>query len=837
MRTLPRSRTRQITLPRVDPGSRLFRTPLAATISAILATGALPLAAQAASPAADLPEIIVTATRRAEDIQDIPLNIAAIGGEQLTEQGIADLATLGRSVPGLYVVDQGKRTSNRIVVRGLNATSVSGPEGIGNTGGQIVSTYVGEIPLYLDLRLEDMDRVEVLMGPQGTLYGAGTLGGAIRYIPRRPEFDTTSVTLRGSGYSLSEADDIGARGGITANLPLGDLFSVRASLDYVDDPGFIDAPFLVREAGVSDPEPNFASPAAVAANLRSQEDVDYEKTVAGRIAVRARPEPGIDVNFTHYFQDMEVGSRTASSRDSIFATGAYESNTRYLEPNDRQNRLTALEITADLGFAQLTSATGYAKYTELGGRDQTDLLITLEYSYEAFPTFSAFTREEEEETTLTQEIRLVSNNTGPLSWIGGFFYNDFDGFGESREFTPEYDAYLGVSRPDSLEYISQTYEDLVEKALFGEIGYQLTDQWQVTVGARYYDYTYETQTGTDLPLLYVLCGKPCSSSVPVQDRYFYGPDDIFIDLEPASQSDSGTLFKFNTAYQFADDLMGYLTVSEGYRIGASNGLAACDPNQGQNQNVCGQPDELQYVSDSTINYEIGMRTQWFDRRLTLNGSVYFIDWQDPQLTSATAVGAQPITKNGKGAETQGFELSFNAQLTPSLSIRGSYAYTQAELTEDATALLRTFVPPGFRSTQIDVDALAGDRLPGSPEQQGTFALSYDIPVGTAWELGLDYGLTTQGDVYTRTGLRAGGEVLPGFTVHSAAATLRADAWSLSLYAQNLFDKYAYTGVRATPAYNQATVDENGDTVRVRTYYHDLLRPREVGLRFTYDFEL
>ena len=133
-------------------------------------------------------EIIVTATRRSESVQDIPINIAAVGGEQIEKQGFGDLSELSAFVPGLNISDQGGRDGNRIVVRGLNAEAVeNSPDALDNGGGT-VATYIGEIPLFVDLRLNDLQRVEVLLGPQGTLYGAGTLGGAIRYIPNKPDF-------------------------------------------------------------------------------------------------------------------------------------------------------------------------------------------------------------------------------------------------------------------------------------------------------------------------------------------------------------------------------------------------------------------------------------------------------------------------------------------------------------------------------------------------------------------------------------------------------------------------------------------------------------------------
>lgn len=798
------------------------RSPLlAAAVSAALACG--PSIAQAQGPE----EVIVTATRRAEGVQSVPLNITAVSGDALQEQGITDLAEIGRTVPGLFVLDQGARASNQIIVRGLNADPIASTEALGNTGGGTVATYVGDIPLYVDLKLEDMERVEVLLGPQGTLYGAGTLGGAIRYIPRRPQFDETSVQLRGDGYMLAESDGFGTDVGLVGNFPLSDTLALRASVGYRNDPGFVDYNYLVREPGVSDPEPDFSDPAAVAANLRRKEDADDEQTMSGRVGLRWQPIAEFDMNLTYFFQDQEVGGRTISSR-SAFGTGKYESGLRFEEPNDRRNELLALEATADLGFAELTSATGYSEYDEKGGRDQTDLLITLEFSYEAFPSFAAFTRETQQDETFNQELRLVSKHEGPLSWIVGAFYNKYESEADSAEFTPLYAEYLQTldptlgTRPDALEYYSYGTTDLRERALYGELTYQISDAWQVTIGGRYYKYDVESLSGFATPLFSSVFDGA-------------GPDEILLDLDETSLEDSGSLFKFNTSYDISADVMAYVTVSEGYRFGNSNGINACPVPLPPNQILCAQPDEISYFPDTTTNYEVGLRSQWLDGRVLLNGSIFFIDWEGPQLASTTENGGLPITRNGQGAESRGFDVTFGFEITPALSVRGSYAYTDAKLTEDAFALFNEIVPPGFGT--IDVDGEAGDRLPGSPEHQGTFFVSYEMPVFSGFDLDLNYGISALSNILSRTGGRAGGETLGGFAVHSASAMLRADTWTLGLYAKNLLNKYAKTGVRSTSLSIQTVADENGDPVQVRSYYHDLLRPREVGVRFTYDFGL
>src|SRR5690606_1904010 len=256
-------------------------TAIAAAVGAVCAAASAE--AQVAEP---LEEVIVTASRRATSLQDLPFNITAMSGETLERQRLRDLADLGRWVPGLTVVDQGGRASNRMIVRGLNVASLNASEFLENSAGDTVQTYVGDIPLYVDLKLHDIERVEVLIGPQGTLYGAGTLGGAVRYIPRAPDLERFSLDLQGDVFDGSHGEGAGFEGAFTVNAPLvDDRVALRTSLAWLDDPGFIDYPYLVREPGVSNPQPDFNDPADVAANLRAERDVNWEETLTGRVAL------------------------------------------------------------------------------------------------------------------------------------------------------------------------------------------------------------------------------------------------------------------------------------------------------------------------------------------------------------------------------------------------------------------------------------------------------------------------------------------------------------------------------------------------------------------------
>lgn len=803
------------------------RKPLAAAISALTVPlwGAWTPAADAANEEQMVEEIVVTATRRSESVQDVPINISAVTGSEIEQQGLTNLAQLAAWVPGLHIVDQGARGTGRIVARGLNADPLASAEALANDGGGMVATYLGDIPIYIDLQLNDIERVEALLGPQGTLYGAGTMAGAIRYIPKRPEFDTTDLKLRGSTYGYTGESSLGGDGGATVNLPLSDTLAFRGSYDYRSDPGFIDYVYLVRDIGVSNPDPDFSDPADVAANLKQHKGANDVQTRSGRAALRWAPTEAADATLTYYLQLQDAGGRNVSSHDAL-GIGKYEAGMRVMEPNSRDNELLALEVTSDLGFADLTSATGYAKYREHGHRDQTDLLITLGYSYEAFPSFTAFTHEKQEDDTFTQELRLVSNSAGPLSWIVGGFYKNFDSDGYSKEFTPGFDQFAvdnlgGVQlRPDSLEYISKLKENLKEYAGFGEVAYQLTEAWQVTLGARWYKYEFDTRLAVDFPLANtVYNGDP--------------PDQIILDYQPADQSDDGVLYKFNTSYQITSDVMTYVTISEGYRIGNTNGLELCEPQT--TQNVCAQPDELEYKSDKTVNYEIGAHTMWLDGRLTVNGDVFYIDWQDPQVSSATLVGAQPIIKNADSARSQGLEVAANWRATDRLDVRANYSYANAELTNDVSRLITTIVPPSPPGFTLDTIAgESGDRLPGAPEHQGSLFVAYEWSLRDGYLLELNYGITAISNVLTRTGNRGYGEHLSGYAIQDASAMLYRDQWTLTLFAKNLFDTYAETSASQTRAFIQNVPDINGDPVYVRSYRHDVLPPRMVGLRFTWE---
>jgi len=747
---------------------------------------------------ATLEEIIVTASRRETSVQDLSYNIAAFSGETLENQRVTNLSEFARWVPGLTLVDQGPRGGNILSVRGLNVDSLNASEFLDNSSGDTVATYIGEIPLYLDLKMIDMNRVEALLGPQGTLYGAGTLGGAVRYIPNKPDTQESTLEVHGKVYSLEESGGAGFDGDVIFNIPLvEDVLAFRGNIGYLSDPGFIDYDFLVIEPGVSNPQPDFSNPADVAANLRSEKDVNDEETLSARAALLWNITDSLETTLSYYYQNKDVGGRQINSA-AAFGTGRYVSGMRFVEPNERENQLISLETVWDLGSVEWVLAIGSSSYEEGGQRDQTDLLLAFEYGYEDFPAFSAFTREDVDEDRFNVETRLVSTSDGMMDWIVGFFYNDFESDAVSREFTPGIPAFFGIDRPDNLEFIQITEQEQTETAVFGELGFQFTDKLHFLVGARWFEYEDDLNTGFDLPLL---SGSPTAINPTFQAN---------------SVSDDDVIFKGKITYQFNENALGFFTVSEGYRNGSINSIPPCLVPLPAGQNVCALPDEVLIKPDTIRNFEIGAKTSWLDDRLIINGDVYFIDWSDVQVAGVTQNGGLPITVNGGEAISYGGDLSLQAILHDRWVLYTSYAYNKAELNQDA---------PGLVNGE---DGVKNDRLSGSPEHQGSLYLKYTAPMDNNKTWSLDYGITAVSNVFTRVGLRNGGEKLPGFAVQNISLGIDAEAWSVRLYADNVMNKFAVTSVRQTRDFIRPVGGFD-----LRRYFSNVIRPRTIGIDFRY----
>lgn len=808
----------------------LSATILAGVIAMPVQAQDVPADAMAGEDTQGQNELVVTATRRAVSLQTVPINISALDSLTLENKRLDDVGDIGLYTPGLTVPDTGPRTANSIVMRGITS---GGPGGSNRS--TAVGVYLGEIPLYVDFKFLDINRVETLLGPQGTLYGLGTLAGAIRYIPNRPNFSRFEGEAHARVYDVAHSDGVGSVFDATINLPIvEDMVALRVTGGYYNDPGFIDSPFLVNQLGVSLPQPNFNDPQAVAANLRRGKDLNDERTYS------VRAQLGFDFGwlrptFSYIRQETKTngtqvnggfgatytlnpngvafpdGQCVYANCRGVLGTGKYENGGRVPQPATRKLEMFAAEVDIDIGdIAKIVSATAFSRQDLFNQGDIADLLLDLDYDYELFPSFAGTTTSESDPEQFNQEIRLVSAHGGPVDWLLGGFYNHFKSYTFSAERLPGYPEWAGIFRPDGLEYISFTDTYTKEKAVFGEVTWHVTPQFQITGGARYYKYKAYISGATDTPLTR---GGQRRTPYPLIQ---FDPSRI----RTGSTEDDGFVYKLNASYELSPELFAYATYSTGYRIGGVNRVAPCIVPLPAGQNVCALPNELSFGPDKTQNYEVGVRFSLLDKMLQGTVNLYNIDWTNLQLGSQTANGAVGITANAGGARSRGAEATLALNLGR-FSLSGNYTYLDAKLTKAAPGLI------GGISNGFDVqgagDAFVGDRLPGTSKHAGSITATYTVPMADEAELYLLWSTAARSDTYSTTGLRGYGEAIPGYSISRASITYKTPQLEVSLFANNVFDKYAVSSVS-----NDYTLARANDGVLIRSYGFGVIQPRTMG---------
>lgn len=817
----------------------LCATMLSASIVAVPAYAET--ADQPAAEAVDDSVIIVSGTRRDLAINKSPINISAVGAATLQEERIDDVKDLGAFVPGMTITPSGPGGAATVVVRGLTA---GGPGATGSNYSNSLGTYLGDVPLYLDFKMIDIERIETLLGPQGTLYGLGTLAGSIRYIPKRPDTSSLSGEVHGRLYDVAHSSGLGYVGDVVLNIPIvSDTLAFRTATGYYYDPGFIDYPFLVKEPGVSLPQPgDVDNPTGSLQdrldNFAPQEDVNYERTFTTRNQL-GLTVPGVNAYLSYVYQQTKTeGSQ--SNTVGIFGEGKYENANRVIGLSNRRSHLVSLEVEADVAdIFQIVSASAWTQTKNSSRGDQTNLLLDLDYDYELFPSFVAYSTGENTREQINQEIRFVSTHGGPISWVLGGFYNKMTYRADSIETLPHFaefaanaqnpdgtwvyprnirDAdgniirvenfYGGLVRPDGAEYVSFTDTETEEMAVFGEITFRPIEPWQITVGGRYFKYDTSITGGSDTPM------TPAGRTRMPYPSLEIHPSRV----RSGETGKDGFVWKFNTSYEFTPDLMAYATYSKGYRMGGVNRVVPCIlPIDTTVQNLCALPDELAYDPDKVFNHELGVRATLFNGILNTNLSVFRVNWDGIQLGSSTTYGSIGITANGGKARSQGVDFSFSARVTPQLTIRGNYAYLDAVLKTDVPGLTDPKTGSG--------DVFAGDRLPGSTKNSGALSVMYTVPLDSA-DVALNWTSTYTGAILTEVGARGGGEMLPAYTLHRASVTYKShDNWEVSLFANNIFDTYAVTGTGA----DLTRFGQVNDGLIYRGYSHAVLQPRVVGI--------
>jgi len=459
--------------------------------------------------------IVVTATRRDESLADVPFSIQAVGGEELARTGALNFADYARSIAGVSFLDDGPGRS-QIFIRGVS------------TGGDVdtgkestVGVYIDETPMtegssQPDLRLYDIDRVEVLRGPQGTLYGSGSLGGTVRIITNQPRFDEVA----GYGQLIaSVTEEGGLNGGANAwlNVPISDSVAVRAVGYAIHNSGFIDNGFS------------------------GEEDINEENTYGGRIAVRARPATNLDLVLTGAYQETDVGAYNR-------ATDTYPGlvlNQSAPEPFHDRLGTANLTVNLDLSFGRLTSSSSYFDRRRAFEND-------IDYFLEAgfgIPRGSSVLSYEAR--SFAQEVRLASTSTGSFQWLLGAFYLNRD---EKFVQTINLAGVPPAQTPGANLYYASIDTRVEQVAGFAEIGYEILPALTATLGARVSKVERSAARLTDGP---AVGGRNEASG---------------------NFSESSTTPRFNLSYQPRDGILIYAQAAQGFRIGGVNtGLPPCGP--------------------------------------------------------------------------------------------------------------------------------------------------------------------------------------------------------------------------------------------------------------------
>lgn len=790
--------------------------------STVLGTGLALLLAPAAlaqdGAAAEIGEVIVTANRRAQDVTTIPYNISAVGGEQLARTGVVSLEDLSRQIPNLNISSSGDRylVARVPVIRGLNASSTVRPGALGQPA---VATYLGNVEVLGYFPLDDVERVEVLRGPQGTLYGAGALGGAIRMIPSEPNSAAFSGKMIASAGLVGHSDELDRSLAGVLNVPVTDTLTLRVSAKESYSAGFIDNFSVVRQPQNLAP-PILATPGAVATSgavYSTNEDANYSRASVARLALRWQPIEPLEITLAFNYADYRGeggpvvnpsypgGLNPLDARVTYPATGDYSANLNTREPYKRVSRLGSADVSYDLGFATVSTTTSYLETAGRTLSDSTFGYLALPPVLHPYymgnprnPRFVAQSDREDGDETFVQEVRLVSVASETLEYALGAYYAKKKQIDTWHIYMPgaAQQALATGGFPVITDAVGRTVilngaSTFTDKALFGELTWRVTPRWQITGGARLFRQTFRRGVQNDIPPFALSEAASAASSV------------------------SDYLLKLNSSYEFAERHNAYATFSQGFRRGGANAFAL--------SGFLAEPRSLlTYKADTVDNYEVGLKGR-FESGWSYTADLFYDDWKDPQIDTGTPANAWPVVVNGAKARSKGFELEFGGPITDSLSITGGYAYADAQISESFC------IPAGDGGGGILACGIRGDtgtRLPGSPKHSGSMTLNYDRELANDDRLRITLNANYKGSVFSNLPSPTAPSVtFDSYWMLNGTVSYAHGPWRASIYGRNLFDERAVLGI---------TTKTNA-VVGLLNRTETIAPPRQVGLTVQYDF--
>lgn len=752
----------------------------------------------------ELGAVEVTATGREQKQIEVPYNISVVSGDDILDHHVLDNAELFRSIPGINVVDSGPRNSavvNSIRIRGINVdSSAMGDYAV--TSAAPVATYVDSVPLYANFLLFDINRVEVLRGPQGTLYGSGSLGGTVRYQLNKPQLGQFGGNAGASVSSTKASSSLGNAESLVLNIPLGETLAIRVNGKHNDFPGVTDYVNLYQ----LDTDGNPVAPDGVLSPntaYHARKDADTVRQDYGRFAMLWQPSDRFDLQLSHLAQADRFGARRGTSLGTDGFDRPYrdyELGAVQLEPSSRHARLTSLEANVDLGFATLTSSSSYYNHEGTLVSDNTGFYAAAGwYSglYYNYPRPMSTAVRDYGDKAFTQELRLVSERNDTFDYIVGVYFRNQHTYttqtSELHGFKAWWDAAYpgaaGAVDPASVDYRYVAKNHYTETALYGQGTWHASDALDFTLGVRTFRDKFGASVDSALPLWVGLFPSDHASN---------------------KQKNSKTLFYGNMSYWLNPSNQFYATVSQGYRRGGANGT----PTSGH---YAEDPGWLFYRPDTVLNYEAGFKGAVGD--LAYTADVFYTRWKDPQLnTSTTNWGFFAVQNTGR-AESRGVELEMQGRAGSHFGYAMGYTYTDAKLTRDA------YTPDGYLINT------RGTRLPGVSRHRVNVSGDYSFALGPGlmtWHLDGSWQSSSQNSISPSPLFKY---TLPGFSLWNASVSYNVNAWTTTVWVKNLTNATAATGIY-TEAYMGTAPGEqffgNGSKLINAT-------PRTVGLTVNYWF--
>lgn len=773
--------------------------PLSVLVLGLCASVASAQDAQTTNDTPVYEEIVVTARFRNETVQDIGGAVSALDNSLIERAGVTDFEDIAARIPGLNLNDRGPN-QNDVGIRGVANGAM---QGLADTGlsGPLVSQFIDDLPIaqstasQRDFNLFDFDRVEVLRGPQPTFFGEGSVGGTIRYATRDPNLsaDGFSDSIVKTGVSFTE--DGGTNFSVSAATSLAivpDKFAIRAVLNYRDDDGFIDNSAL------------------------DQNNINDYESVSGRIVALFEPNDALSVRLMTFIGRDDIGESNAVAAPIFAAADDLISDSLVDGDSEDDFELYTLKISYDFGAVTVSSITG------LFNRDSSrEFLCPGCRAFGAFlpiPPITPRTLLENDDRSFTQEIRVVSQTEGPLSFIGGLYYQDTRLNTSNDTDAPEFGDFVVMPVGSDILFEQRARIESEQFSAFVELTYELADNLRLIGGVRYVD--EEIVNETTLSTL-ALGGGPFGLEPP----FVLGNLTDFVTGAGLSNVGVFTLDKFlprgALEYDLSNDVLLYGSVSTGARNGNLNPSSSAFFASG------GDPAVFSAVrafsDDEVLSYEIGAKTRWADGAVTLNVAAFFTEFEDPQVQVSNPF---VMVANGPDLDIFGIELESLWRVNENWTVFFSGAYQDTEF-QDSQLL-----SPATLATGFEFDLSEGNENSNTPEW------SYSVGADAAFPIA-EQGLLFTGHVsYNFVGSRFStvtnfpSSRMSSLGILNLRLGLEADKWSVVAFADNLANEIEFTSIDGN--LGLPLVDANGDL----DFFADTFavnRPRTIGIEANFRF--